>query len=358
MHFPPERLTALRAFGYTEAEARFLYLVAAHSGYFTIRQFLEFAQARSGKRNAQLAEKLFRLGHASARRYMRRNLVFQLRSRQIYAAIGKEHLRHRRDHELAHIKTRLLALDFIVAHPEESYFESPEEKRRYFIDNFSADKNLFLPVNKGGGGISFAEGFPLYLAYLPPDFLPVVTFTYLDSEHRSLDRYLAYLRIYRPLFELLTRFQFLYVSTPSGLHDEAAQLFSFLVEGKGLADLARYFDLETKWEREQYGRFTEADVLFLSEGKKRFRGQIIERLCHLWKRNQLPKDFQAEATAASSALPKIVFRTLTMPGQEGVFGGRAKNWGDGWEIRGGSGATSLGRTGGTEKQAVQSATDA
>jgi len=37
MHFPPERLTALRAFGYTEAEARFLYLVAAHSGYFTIR---------------------------------------------------------------------------------------------------------------------------------------------------------------------------------------------------------------------------------------------------------------------------------------------------------------------------------
>ena len=127
MHFPPERLTAMRAFGYTEAEARFLYLVAAHSGYFTIRQFLEFAQARSGKRNAQLAEKLFRLGHASARRYMRRNLVFQLRSRQIYAAIGKEHLRHRRDHELAHIKTRLLALDFIMAHPEESYFESPEE---------------------------------------------------------------------------------------------------------------------------------------------------------------------------------------------------------------------------------------
>src|SRR5262244_2050870 len=53
-----------------------------------------------------------------------------------------------------------------VAHPEESYFESPEEKRRYFIDNFNADKNLFLPVNKGGGGISFAEGFPLYLAYL------------------------------------------------------------------------------------------------------------------------------------------------------------------------------------------------
>ena len=186
----------------------------------------------------------------------------------------------------------------------------------------------------------------------------MVTFTYLDSEHRSLGRYLAYLRMYRPLFELLPRFQFLYVSTPSGLHDEAAQLFSFLVEGKGLADLVRYFDLETKWEREQYGRLTEADVLFLSDGKKRFRGQIIGRLCYLWKRNQLPKDFQAGNYAASSAPPKILFRALTMPGQEGVFGGRAKNWSDGWEIRGGSGATSLGRTGGRRKQAVQSATDA
>src|SRR6516165_5451221 len=317
MHFPPDQLAALRAFGYTEAEAHFLYLVAAHSGYFTLRQFLQFAQAKSGKRNAKLVAKLFGLGHASARRYTRRNLVFQLRSRQIYAALGKDHLRHRRDHELRHIKTRLLALDFILANPEESYFETPEEKRRYFIENFNVDKGLFLPTNKGGGGISFSEGFPLYLAYLPPDFLPVVTFTYLDVEHRNLGRYLAYLRMYRPLFELLTRFQFLYVSTPSGPYDEAAQLFSFLVEGKGLGDLARYFDLETKWEREQYGRLTESDVLFLSDGKKRFRGEIIERLRYLWKRNQLPKDFQAEVTAASSAAPKILFRALTMPGQEG-----------------------------------------
>jgi hypothetical protein len=358
MHFPPEQLAALRTFGYTEAEARFLYLVSAHSGYFTLRQFLEFAQAKSGKRNAQLVEKLFRLGHANARRYTRRNLVFQLRSRQIYAAIGKAHLRHRRDHELAHIKTRLLAFDFILANPEENYFETPEEKRRYFVENFNADEKLFLPINKGGGGISFAEGFPLYLAYLPPDFLPVVTFSYLDPEHRSLDRYLAHLRIYRPLFQLLPRFQFLYISTASGKHEEAAQLFSFVVEGNGLADLGRYFDLETKWAHEQYGRLTEADVLFLSEGKKRYTGEIIERLYYLWKRKQLPEDFQPEATTASLAGRKILFRAVTMPGQEGVFGGRAKNWGDGWEVRGGSRAASLRRMQPTQKQILQSATDA
>ena len=51
MSVPEDKIAKLRAFGYTEAEARFLYLVATHSGYFTLRQFLDFAGAKSGKRN-------------------------------------------------------------------------------------------------------------------------------------------------------------------------------------------------------------------------------------------------------------------------------------------------------------------
>src|ERR1700722_8508212 len=76
MSIHESQLANLRAFGYTQAEAQFLYLVAAHSGYFTVRQFLDFSQARSGKRNARFVEKLFGLGHVSAQRYMRRSLVY------------------------------------------------------------------------------------------------------------------------------------------------------------------------------------------------------------------------------------------------------------------------------------------
>jgi hypothetical protein len=36
------QVAKLRVLGYTEAEARFLYLVATHSWYFTVRQFLNF----------------------------------------------------------------------------------------------------------------------------------------------------------------------------------------------------------------------------------------------------------------------------------------------------------------------------
>jgi len=344
MTIPKDKLAALRAFGYTEVEARFLYLVATHSGYFTLRQFLNFAHAKSGKRNARLVQKLFGLGHASARRYTRRSLVFQLRSRQIYAAIGKNHLRNRREHELPHIKTRLLALDFVLAHPQETYFETAEEKRRYFIERFQVEESLFNQTGAKREGISFSDRFPLCVAYPPPEFMPVVTFTYIDPEHRKLDAYITHLRTYRPLFCRLPTFQFVYVSMAAGLQNEAAELFSFLVEGKGLADLIRYFDLERKWDRKQYGLLAEADVLFLSKARKRFTGPSIASLYYLWKRNQLPRDFQPQAAPACTSVQKIVFRAVTVPGHEAIFGDSTKNWGDGWEIRGCAGAASLGRS--------------
>jgi hypothetical protein len=239
MSIHESQLANLRAFGYTQAEARFLYLVAAHSGYFTVRQFLDFTHARSGKRNARFVEKLFGLGHASAQRYTRRSLVYHLRSRQLYEAIGKAHLRNRREHELDYIKTRLLALDFILANPEDRYFETAEEKRRYLVERFKLSESLFSAPNEHGKGVTFSERFPLCLAYPSPDYMPVVTFTYVDPEHRNLDRYIAHLRTYRPLFRQLPSFQFIYISTAAGLQNEAAELFSLLVEAKGLSDLAR-----------------------------------------------------------------------------------------------------------------------
>src|ERR1700752_5342221 len=155
MNISQEQLANLLDFGYTEAEARFLYLVATHSGYFTVRQFLDFAKAKSGKRNARLVEKLFRLGHASAQRYTRRSLIYHLCSRQLYSAIGKDYLRNRREHELTHIKARLLALDFILMHPNEEYFETMEAKRRYFVERFHVSESLFSRSQEHRTGITF-----------------------------------------------------------------------------------------------------------------------------------------------------------------------------------------------------------
>jgi hypothetical protein len=58
MKFLPIHTDALRGFGYTEEEARFLYLVATHSGYFTCQQFLHFIQTKPGKRSVAFAQKV------------------------------------------------------------------------------------------------------------------------------------------------------------------------------------------------------------------------------------------------------------------------------------------------------------
>ncbi len=357
MSIQESQLVPLRSFGYTEVEARFLYLVAMHSGYFTVRQFLEFAKAKSGKRNARLVEKLFALGHASAQRYRRRSLVYHLHSRPIYDAIGKGKLRNRRGHELGHIKTRLLALDYILAHPDDDYFETPEAKREYFIRRFKVSENLFLSIKENGRTITFADGFPLCVSYPPPEFMPVVTFTYVDPGNKSLEAFIEHLRTYRPLFRQLPGFQFLYISTASGQQKDAAELFALFTEGKGLADLTRYFDVQTKWDNKQYGLLSEQDVIFMSEGRKRFTGETIGTLYYLWKRNQLPQDLQIDAASASSPTQKILFRMVTVPGHEGIFGNSARRWSDGWQIRGTSRASSPRRSPTTPSQSLQRTAD-
>jgi hypothetical protein len=48
MKMPAEHIERIRELGYTEPEARFLYIVAVHSGYFTLGQFRTFTNTSYG----------------------------------------------------------------------------------------------------------------------------------------------------------------------------------------------------------------------------------------------------------------------------------------------------------------------
>jgi hypothetical protein len=98
MHFPEASIENLRGFGYTEDEARFLYLVAIHSGYFATRQYLGFTGAKSGDKSMAFTQKVLGKGHATARLVLRNGRVYHLFSRLVYRAIGRENLRNRREH--------------------------------------------------------------------------------------------------------------------------------------------------------------------------------------------------------------------------------------------------------------------
>jgi len=152
MNFPEFSLANLSSLGYTEDEARFLYLVATHSGYFSTRQFLQFTGTKSGDKSVAFSQKLHGKGHATARSFLRNGLVYHLFSRIVYRAIGRENLRNRRAHSLEHIRTRLVALDFILAHLQYEYLETEDDNLNYFCQQLDLPKEL-LPRKRYSGAV-------------------------------------------------------------------------------------------------------------------------------------------------------------------------------------------------------------
>src|SRR5215472_4931180 len=107
-----EQIAALRSVGFTDLEARFLYLVATHSGCFTRRQFLAFTAKSKGWAAQHFTARLLRLAFARSVEYGRQTYVYNLYSRRIYDVIGKTNLRNRRRLSRLAVHVRLLILDF------------------------------------------------------------------------------------------------------------------------------------------------------------------------------------------------------------------------------------------------------
>jgi hypothetical protein len=134
MKIAEEYLLALRVVGYTDCEARFLYLAATHSGYFVPRQFNTFADVNWGNRLDPFTRKLEARGHAKWREYLGIGSVYHLCAKDVYTRIGKEDLRYHRVHSIEFIITRLVHLDFIIANQEYDYLETENQKLSYFSE--------------------------------------------------------------------------------------------------------------------------------------------------------------------------------------------------------------------------------
>ncbi len=128
MSIRAEYVEAIERYGYTPTEARFLYLVATHSGYFTQRQFFDFARVNRGGMGTRLTMKALEHGHIRTARLARHTLIYNLFARPFYESIEKDNLRNRRRLSDELVRARLLILDFVLAHPEHDYLETEQEK--------------------------------------------------------------------------------------------------------------------------------------------------------------------------------------------------------------------------------------
>jgi hypothetical protein len=325
MNIPQRQIEALTAFGYTVSEARFLYLVAMHSGYFTTRQFLAFVNAKRGYRTHSLAQKLITQGHATMREYRRNGCIYHLYSRKLYAQLGYENLRNRRRHRLEAIQTRLLGFDFILANQGYQYLETEAEKVAYFCDQFYIEKAC-LPVKlyMGGPGSQptlryFVDKLPLFLGSPRPGFSPVVTFSYVDPGLESLTGFVTHLGQYQTLFRELADFRFLYISGTRAHFEKATELFNSTVkvplESDIAADLIRYFRARSIWNSSEFRTVSKTDLLFFNEAKRRFAGDRFETLFKDWKAGRIA---EAELRAEfPSKVPnrKVYFEAYLVPKQ-------------------------------------------
>jgi hypothetical protein len=89
MNIASAHLSAVQALGYTEAEARFLYIVATHSGYFVARQFLAFTNAHWGYRTNAFWIRLHTKGHARTECFPKSGTVCAAQIRDISTAGGR-----------------------------------------------------------------------------------------------------------------------------------------------------------------------------------------------------------------------------------------------------------------------------
>jgi hypothetical protein len=319
MKIPQGQIDALKAFGYTEDEARFLYLVATHSGYFLARQFLNFVGAKRGYRTHSLTQKLITQGHATMREYRRNGCIYHLCSRKLYAQIGRENLRNRRRHRLEAIKIRLLSLDFILANQGYQYLEGEPEKVAYFTEELRIQKHC-LPVKVYTGRPQsqstlryFVDRFPLFFSPPVSGAPPVVTFSYIDTGIENLTGFVTHLIQYQPLFRELSSFRFLYVSNAPMHFGKATELFKSLVkvplESDIATDLIRYFKTQTIWETPEFRSLAKSDLLFLNQAKQRFRGERFERLLRNWKAARIAEEEIRAEFPARTQERKVYFDT-------------------------------------------------
>ena len=207
-------ISALQAFGYTEEEARFLYIVATHSGYFVARQFLAFAGVQWGKRTTLFWNKLQSHKHARTGSMPKHRAFYHLFARKLYRQLGRENLRNRRRHELEYIQTRIAILDFVLANPGLAYLETEGDKLAFFCRDLNIDaghlpSKTYLGRPHDSAHCSVFRG-PLSDVLFGAAILRkrIVTFSFIQGSEANLSAFVHHLQAIRHYFENCGNFAF------------------------------------------------------------------------------------------------------------------------------------------------------
>ena len=323
-------LGALKAYGYSELESRFLQFVALHSGLFLRRHFLQYSGLKSGRLITNLLKTLQKNGHCRLIRLSKNANAYHLNSRAIYRALGHENLRHRRSHQVDYVKAKLLGLDYILENRQFHYLPTEEEKVSFFtkvlnipLSNLPV-KAYKTPNSKEETQRYFVDKFPLFDTNLSLK-VPAVHFSYVDPRpYGSAVNFVNHLRSYAGLFTHLQQFCFIYIYQRSPRWKQAEPVFRTFVDSEfdlktDDLQLSRYFDLRLAWENEQYEKLGSSELLFLNQAMKKFSGSGYEEMYLKWKEEGALPCLRAESSDQKRTV-KASFVTYKINAHYSAFG--------------------------------------
>lgn len=163
------RVEAVRRFGFTDRQARFLVTVMAHSGSFLERQYCAFAGIARGQNSREFVGRLVARGFATAITpgHVRRGRIYHLHHRPLYEAIGQMNNRHRKPQTIGRMVQRLMILDGVLA-DRNCWWMGTENDKRTFL---STTRQMGI-ASPDYPLIAFGSGPQKTVRYFP-DKLPI-----------------------------------------------------------------------------------------------------------------------------------------------------------------------------------------
>lgn len=289
-----QKISAIQRFGYTEPEARFLCLVALHGGYFVRRQFLRSAGCDLGKRPQDFIDKITARKHACREIYREDRHLFRLHYKPMYASIGEQDNRNRREHQPSTIRLRLMGLDFVLEHPESTFLATEQDKLQHFLETRKVEADV-LPVRAfcvRGAFMTrhFVDGFPVFLS---DGQGPSLSFCYIDDDHLTTAAFRSYLAQYNRLFQALGPVNLVFLTRHADRFEGAEKTLDrfrrrLAEAGPPQVDIERliaHFPHRLLAERRETRSLDKAQLDRLAIELEIFDGPQVTALFDLWKRD-------------------------------------------------------------------------
>jgi hypothetical protein len=319
-------IASLESIGYLEREASFLYLVAVHSGYFLSRQFARFVNWRSGALSTRFLEKASRLHHIHVIECGRGHHIYHLTSKPVYEALRHRDSQNRRIKGDAHIKSRLMVLDFVLANLGSNLLEDATSKVDFFTTQCGVAVDL-LPRSYVGRLMYFSDGFPILVSNTG-----IPRFTFFDEGQVTAVRFERYLGQYHRLFEAVGEFELVFVADAESNSARAQAAFNrFLPVGRqrgvtsmtplGVEHFLDYLDASYRYDTK--GSVSSArDLEVLREGEHVYTTLEHRALQSAWNIQSTSADKIRQRFSQSSL--RATFTTVVLPYSYPIYNARQK----------------------------------